>query len=256
MTSKRVKKVIYILLVIVFLVSIIYIINYFINIEKSKTEIEDIRKIMDNNSEIKEENNTPSEKTNYKIENLKKIREQNNEIIAWINIEGTEINYPILQTDNNEYYITKNYKKQYDMNGSIFLDYRYNLEKPSDNFLVYGHNNNNGLMFDNLLEYEDESYYKMHPIINLTTLEEDETYKIIAVFKSKAYEKIENNEFIYYNYVDFEKDEQYYDYIEKCKERSLYKIENNINYREKLLTLSTCEYSRDNGRFVILAIKK
>ena len=72
----------------------------------------DIRKIMDNNSEIKEENNTPSEKTNYKIENLKKIREQNNEIIAWINIEGTEINYPILQTDNNEYYLTKNYKKQ------------------------------------------------------------------------------------------------------------------------------------------------
>ena len=107
MTSKRVKKVIYILLVIVFLVSIIYIINYFINIEKSKTEIEDIRKIMDNNSEIKAENNTPSEKTNYKIENLKKIREQNNEIIAWINIEGTEINYPILQTDNNEYYINK-----------------------------------------------------------------------------------------------------------------------------------------------------
>ena len=260
MVSKKIKNILYILFIIIFLISIFYIINYFINVEKSKKNIEEIRQIMNgntlnNNEETKKLIEEQAETTNYKIENLKKIQEENSEIIAWINIEGTEINYPILQSDNNEYYLTKNYKKQYDANGSIFLDCRYDLEKPSDNFLIYGHNNNNGLMFDNLLAYEDKNYYENHPTINLTTIEEDAVYKIISVFKSEVYEKSEDNKFVYYNYIDFENDEQYYSYIENCIKNSLYKIEDNINYKEKLLTLSTCEYSKKNGRFVVVAIK-
>ena len=251
--QKTIKKILYFIFVMIFIISIIYIINYFINIRKTKSNIEEIRKIMSDEN-ISIENNDNEKEINYKIEQLKKVQEQNEEIIAWVEIEGTEINYPVLQTNNNDYYLTRNYKKEYDRNGSIFLDYRYDFTKPSDNFLIYGHNNNNGLMFDNLLEYENKTYYEKHPIINLTTAEEDAKYKIIAVLKSEAYKNLQN-EFLYYNYIDFESDNEYYNYINNCKNNSLYEISENVDSRTKLLTLSTCEYSKKNGRLGIVAIK-
>lgn len=257
MRHKKLINIIYVICIIVFVISCFYIINYFINVQKTKSDIEEIRKVMEVQENVVE--NTESgenvENTNQRIEQLKKVQEENSDIVAWLEIEGTEINYPVLQADNNEYYLTRNYKKEYDSNGSIFLDYRYNFERPSDNFLIYGHNNNNGLMFDDLLAYEEKSYYENHKEINLVTTEEDATYKIIAVFKGQAYEPSSENEFQYYNYIDFESDEEYYNYIENCRKNSLYEIDAKIDYKEKLLTISTCEYSRKNGRFAILAIK-
>lgn len=254
MKQKKIKNIIYFICIIIFILSIIYIVNYLLNLEKTKVELAKIRKIMESKENVVESINNTMEKDeiNYKIEQLKKVREQNSEIVAWLKIEGTEINHPVLQTNNNEYYLTRNYKKEYDSNGSIFLDCRYDFERPSDNFLIYGHNNS--LMFEKLLDYQDKNYYETHPTINLTTLEEDATYKIIAVFKGQAYSNLEN-EFLYYNYVDFRTDDEYYNYISNCVKKSLYKINYTINYRQKLLTLSTCEYSKKNGRFAILAIK-
>lgn len=256
--KKKIINIIYVICIIVFLISCVYIVNYFINVGKTKSDIEEIRDIMDSNENVVENTIVSGEQTenvNPKIEQLKKVQELNEEIVAWLKIEGTEINYPVLQADNNEYYLTRNYKKEYNSNGSIFLDCRYSFERPSDNFLIYGHNNNNGLMFDDLLAYENKSYYESHPEINLTTTKEDATYKIIAVFKGQAYQENSENEFSYYNYIDFENDEEYYNYIENCKKNSLYEIDSKIDHREKLLTLSTCEYSKKNGRFAILAIK-
>lgn len=257
MKREKIKNIIYVICIIVFVISIIYIINYVLTTKKTKTDLIEIREIMEKEEEsIGETNNNIEEKVDsYKIEQLKKVQEKNSEIVAWINIEGTEINYPVLQTNNNEYYLTRNYKKEYDSNGSIFLDYRYDFSRPSDNFLIYGHNNNNGLMFDKLLDYEDINYYKAHPEINLITLEEDATYKIISVFKAQAYKNNVEDNFLYYNYVDFETDEEYYNYISNCINSSLYKIDEVVDTRQKLLTLSTCEYSKKNGRFAILAIK-
>ena len=106
----------------------------------------------------------------------------------------------------------------------------------------------------NLIEYENRTYYEKHPIINLTTTQEDARYKIIAVLKTQAY-KNSKNEFLYYNYIDFESDNEYYNYINNCKNNSLYEIEENVDSRKKLLTLSTCEYSKKNGRLAIVAIK-
>lgn len=259
MKRKIFIKILYVIFIIALIISIAYIINYFYSINKTKSELEVIREIMridndDVSTDAENEEIIESEENNIKIENLKKLKSINSDIVAWIEIEGTEISYPVLQTDNNEYYLTRDYKKEYNSNGSIFLDYRYDLDKPSDNFLIYGHNNNNGLMFNALLEYEDKNYYENHPEINLITAEENVIYKIIVVFKGQAYTQDEE-EFQYYNYIDFNTDEEYYSYIENCKKNSLYEIDEEIDYREKLLTLSTCEYSKKNGRFAILAIK-
>ena len=94
--------------------------------------------------------------------------------------------------------MTHNYKKQKSKNGSIFLTKDYDWSIPSSNLLMYGHNLNNGTMFQELLKYAKEEFYKEHPIIRFTTNKEDAEYEIISVFKSRVYYKTEKNVFRYY----------------------------------------------------------
>ena len=190
-----------------------------------------------------------------KMLQLEELKKQNNDIVAWLEIPNTKINYPVLQTTDNEYYMTHTYKKEYSSDGSIFLDKDYDWNIPSSNLLIYGHNNKNSNMFQDLLKYEDESYYKEHPIIEFTTLDEDCNYEIIAVFKSRVYYKSEKNVFRYYYFINAENEEDYNYYVEESKKASLYDTEKTATYGDQLITLSTCEYSQEDGRFAIVAKK-
>lgn len=110
-------------------------------------------------------------------------------------------------------------------------------------------------MFQELLRYENESYYKEHPTIQFTTINEDCQYEIISVFKSRVYYKSEQNVFRYYFFINAKNEEEYNYYIEESKKASLYDTGKTAKYGEQLLTLSTCEYSQEDGRFVIVARK-
>ena len=110
-------------------------------------------------------------------------------------------------------------------------------------------------MFAELLNYKEESYYKEHPTIRFTTLAEDKTYEIIAVFKSRVYYKSEKDVFRYYYFINAESEEEYNNYINESKKASLYDTGKTATYGEQLLTLSTCEYSQEDGRFVVVAKK-
>jgi len=193
-----------------------------------------------------------SEKT-FKVRTLH--NNINNDIIGWIEIENTKINFPVVQAKNNEYYLTHTYLKEESKDGSIFLDKNYNWNKSSSNFLLYGHNNLNGNMFQDLLKYEDESYYTEHPTIRYTTIYDDCIYDIIAVFKSRVFYKDEVNVFRYYYFINAENESEYNNYIEESKKASLYDTGKSAKYGEQLLTLSTCEYSQEDGRFVVVAKK-
>ena len=187
---------------------------------------------------------------------LEKLKSENSDIIGWLEIPNTKINFPVLQGTDNEYYMKHTYKKEYSKDGSIFLDKDYNWNLPSCNLLIYGHNNKNGNMFQDLLQYKEENYYKQHPTIRFTTINEDCEYEIISVFLSRVYYKTEKNVFRYYYFINAESEEDYNNYIEKSKEASLYDTGKNATYGEQLLTLSTCEYSQEDGRFVIVAKKQ
>ena len=186
---------------------------------------------------------------------LEELKKQNDDIVGWLEIEGTNINYPVMQTTNNEYYMTHNYKKEYSAEGSIFLDKDYNWDIPSTNLLMYGHNNKNGSMFQNLMNYKDEEFYKQHPIINFTTINEDKKYEIIAVFYSRVYYKNEKNVFRYYYFLNADNKEEFDYYINESKKASLYDTGKTAEYGEQLLTLSTCSYHTEDGRFVVVAKK-
>ena len=110
-------------------------------------------------------------------------------------------------------------------------------------------------MFDELIKYESFQFYKEHNQIRFTTDTTDDSYKIISVFKSRVYYQDENNVFRYYNYVDIKNQIDYTKFVEKCKKISLYETDTTAQYGEQLMTLSTCDYSQKNGRFVVVAKK-
>lgn len=234
-----------ILIFVIIIASIIAVIYYKYYISKQNDIL----------SNIKVDETQITDTVTKKMLQLRELKKQNNDIVAWLEIPNTKIKYPVLQTTDNEYYMTHTYKKEYSTDGSIFLDKNYDWNIPSSNLLIYGHNNNNGNMFQDLLKYEDENYYKEYPTIQFTTINEDSIYEIIAVFKSRVYYKSEKNVFRYYYFINAENEEEYNYYVEESKKASLYDTGKTAEYGEQLLTLSTCEYSQEDGRFVIVAKK-
>ena len=194
---------------------------------------------------------------NERINKLKELQLQNSDIVGWLEIPNTDISYPVLQGIDNSYYMRHNYQKKYTIEGSLFLDKDYDFEKNSTNLLIYGHNNNGSKgMFVGLMKYKDENYYKEHSTIRFTTENEDEIYDIISVFFSRVYYKREENVFRYYYFIDAESEEEFNEFVSECKKASIYDIDATAEYGDKLITLSTCEYSQEDGRFVVVARKR
>ena len=187
---------------------------------------------------------------------VQRLQEENSDIVGWLEIPNTTINYPVLQGKDNEYYMYHNYKKQKSKNGSIFLTKDYDWSIPSSNLLIYGHNLQDGTMFQELLRYKKEEFYKQHPIIRFTTEKEDAEYEIISVFPSRVYYKSEKNVFRYYYFVNAKNEAEYNEFVKNAKKASLYDIEATAEYGDPLLTLSTCSYHTEDGRFAVVARKR
>lgn len=273
--TKRRKRIIYIfvyiLLSILIVISAIYIIKFLLSKEEAKKERELLDTVEINNNEIEKENTEEetketkeiTEKTN-EVENketermlkVKELQKENADIVGWLEIENTSINYPVLQGEDNEYYMTHNYKKEKSKNGSIFLNKDYDWNIPSSNLLMYGHNLGNGTMFQELLKYQNKEFYNNHKVIRFTTAKEDAEYEIISVFKSRVYYKSEQNVFRYYYFINANTEEEYNNYVENAKKASIYEIEPTAKYGDQLITLSTCSYHVKDGRFAVVGRKK
>ena len=239
------KRIIRIFL-LVLLVTIFVTINMYLYKElneerKQEIVFEELSNIVEE-TEIKEENN--------KI-NIQKLYEENNDFVGWLKIEDTNINYPIMQTEieRKDYYLKRNFYKEYSSLGTPYIAEYCNILN-SDNVIIYGHHITKNKMFGELENYKNKEFYENHKIINFNTIYGEINYEIISVFKTIVYEE---DTFKYYDFVKAENKEEYYNFINKCEELSLYETEKTARYGDKLLTLSTCEYSNKNGRLVIVA---
>lgn len=248
--SKPTKPIMQILCIIIFIVSIIWLILYLRNSNNEQELSKDIL------NDIEIDTSQVTEEKSERILQLEELQKENEEIVAYLEIEGTSISYPVCQTTNNDYYLTHNYKKEKSTYGSLFLDKDFDLTNGSSNYLIYGHRSKKGLMFEDLMKYANEDFYKDHPTIRLTTSQEDATYEIMAVFYSRVYYKSEKNVFRYYYFVNAENEEEYNEFVNSAKKASIYDTGITATYGEQLLTLSTCEYSQEDGRFAIVAKKK
>ena len=249
--SKNVKnnKAIKIICIIIFIIGIALLSLYIYNSYK-----QNYQHVLDS---IKIDENDITETKTERMLQLEELKKQNDEIVAWLDIPETKINFPVLQAADNDYYMTHTYNKEYSKDGSIFLDKEYKWEPPSSNLMIYGHNNKNGNMFQELLKYQEEKYYKEHPTIRFATVQEDATYDIIpavkAAFFSRVYYKNEKDVFRYYFFINAQNEAEYNDFVNNSKKASIYNTGKTATFGEQLMTLSTCEYSQENGRFVVVA---
>lgn len=183
------------------------------------------------------------------------LYQQNNDLIGWICIEDTKINYPVMQSVSNpDFYLKHGFDKGYTNYGCPYVGENCDVIKPSDNLIIYGHHMKDGSMFSNLEKFKNKDFWEEHRAIRFDSLYEKQVYEVIAVFKTVVYTD-SANEFRYYRFSDTETPEQFDEYISKCKERAFYDTGVSAEYGDKLITLSTCEYSNANGRLVLVAKK-
>ena len=188
------------------------------------------------------------------LDEYKVLYNKNKSLIGWVKIDDTLIDYPVMQTINNEYYLTHNLEQEYDKNGSIFMDKDCDVLKPSTNLIIYGHHMKSGRMFGNLNKYSNKKYYEEHPMIQFDTLYEKGTYAIMYVFRSKVYNENEIT-FKYYQFIDANSAEEFDSNMEEMSKLSLYDTGVTAGYGDRLLTLSTCDSTEQDGRFVVVAKK-
>ena len=177
---------------------------------------------------------------------------KNKKLIGWLKIDDTIIDYPVMQTSNNEYYLDHNFNQEKDNNGSIFMDADCVAYPRSQNLILYGHHMKSGKMFGDLEKYASESYYKKHSIIHFDTIYEKGVYQIMYVFRTRV---LKENEiaFKYYQFIDAGSGEEFNSYMNEMAQMSLYDTGVTAQYGDELLTLSTCDHSQTDGRFVVVA---
>ena len=188
------------------------------------------------------------------LDEYKNLLNKNKRLIGWVKIDDTNIDYPVMQTTDNEYYLDHNLNQEYDKNGSIFMDKDCDVLKPSTNLILYGHHMKSGQMFGSLSLYSDKGYYEKHPYIQFDTIYEKGLYEIMYVFRSRVYSEDEIV-FKYYQFIDAQSEQEFDSYMNDMEEMSLYDTGVTAAFGDRLLTLSTCDYQEKNGRFVVVAKK-
>lgn len=272
MSRRKLIKLIYIELSLLFFLSFLFVCFYFFEHFNSKKQSNLLNEVVIDNSLVLANDGLNNENTNSSINSInkgkntnkintermlkvKKLQETNSDIVGWLEIENTNINYPILQGEDNDFYLDHDYKKSYYIGGSLFLDKNYSWSIPNTNLLIYGHNMDDGTMFQDLLKYQNKKFYEKHPIIRFTTAKEDAIYEIIAAFRSKVY-YVTDKVFKYYKFIHAENESEYNDYVTNVKAISCYDTGKTAKYGQQLITLSTCSYHTKDGRFAVVARKK
>ncbi len=255
--KERKRKVLVAVLSVVALACIGYLIFYYTMYAKNDAEYSDLSDLIDDTVTSKEYSvNIVHEDKSIPpvLKKYEKLYQKNKKLVGWLKIEGTNIDYPVMQTVNNEYYLDHNYNQEYDKNGSIFMDKDCDAAHPNDNMIIYGHHMKSGKMFGNLNLYSKEEYYKEHPTIMFDTIYEEGTYDIMYVFRSRIYSE-EEIVFKYYKFIDATSEDEFDSNMDEMAAISLYDTGVRAHYGDKLITLSTCDYNEPNGRFVVVAKK-
>ena len=182
------------------------------------------------------------------------LHDQNSDMVGWLQIENSKINYPVMQTsmDNANFYLYKDFDKNDSVRGSIYAAEICDVFEPSDNITMFGHNMKDGSMFAYLGNYYEKSAWENNPLIFFDTLTESHVYKIFAVFKTSG---TDNVGFAYHQMADAKDEAEFNQFVATCKELAFYDTGITPVYGDKLLCLSTCEYTIDNGRFVVAAVR-
>lgn len=197
----------------------------------------------------------PKEKYILKKEDIlpeyRELYEINNELIGWITIEGTKIDYPVVQTENPNFYLNHDFYKRNNINGMLVVTPEYDVLTPSQLILIHGHNMRNGKMFNNLQYYASRSFYEKHPFIKFDTLTEHREYQVVSAFYTRIYGPKEPG-FRYNVILNGDVEVTKY-FVTGVRNSAAYETGVYFDRFDEYLALSTCAYQAKNGRFVVVA---
>ena len=219
------KKIINVVLILAIIFSLYKVITKAVDYKESKNTYEKIQEVKNNSNNFSEE--------------LIKINE---DYKLWIEVPNTNINYPVVQGKDNDFYLNHDFNKKKSSSGAIFMDYKNNIDKDK-NIIIYGHNMKNKSMFQNLMKFKHEGFWKENNKIILTIDGKKYEYEIFSSYISDS-EDINLK-------INFKNDDEYLKYIEDIKKKSIFHREIDIKSNDRIITLSTCSYEKDDARMII-----
>ncbi|MCR4925106.1 MAG: class B sortase [Clostridiales bacterium] len=181
-----------------------------------------------------------------------KLYALNQDMVGWLKIEGTSIDFPIVQGADNSEYLHLNFHRKNTDFGNPFLDYRNTITTLNKNTIIYGHHMRDKTIFAQLETYATIDGFKKSPIIEFDTLFQDYKFKVYAVFITNSELKDDNNYIFNYIYTSFRSPAKFQEFITQIDQRKLYTTGVDINADDKIITLSTCDYTFDDARFVVV----
>ena len=237
---------------------------------KINNEIDDIGTVEDSNEGQSEDNNTPAKvieddlisspwDTHYSaserimLPELEELYASNSDLVGVLEVVDTDINYPVVQTPNDpEYYLRRDFYGNDSTAGTLFVDYRCDIVNPTTNTIIYGHNMRAGTMFGGLKRYLNYNYYQGHKKIIFKTLYEEQEYEVVGVGLSEVgYD--DDDSYKYYNFIDAITGAELQEFLDNIQRLSAFDETIDISSTDKILTLSTCNTYKEDGRMFIVA---
>lgn len=214
-------------------------------------EVDALSVVADNDEEIMAQSVSVSKTPLF--EAYKKLHDENENFYGWLSVDDTDIDYPVMQGPDNEFYLGHDINGKYDKYGMLLMDYNCSEEAEVPHYIVYGHNVSNGKYFGELMFYGEKSYYDYHPVIYYDSIYDSRKYEVFAVFRTSVEEAQKQHLFTTWS---FENKKEYDDMVAWAKEKSMYDTGIVPQFGAEILTLVTCEYSQDEGRFIVMASRK
>lgn len=236
--KRTIKNIILIILIVIFIFSTYKVVRYLVeaNINKKLNNDLIVKAITIIEDDDDDENKIP-----FTVD-FGKLKQENGDIVGWIYSKNTPINYPIVQSKDNNYYLRRLITGEYNTAGSLFMDYRNNPNIEDSNTIIYGHNMKNATMFGTLQKYRNQEYYDNHKIMYYFTPEKNYIVRIFAGFT----ESVESN---LYQLGNINQND-----IEQLYRKSNFKSDVTVAEGDKFLTLSTCAYEYDGARYVVIGL--
>ena len=244
-TKKLVRIALIVLLLLIFSFSLYQIISTICHYSESEESYKDI---VANVVTIKDADDI-NEQEGEKIEqapiavDFNALLSQNKDVVGWLYCENTPVNYPIVQSDDNDYYLRRMLNGKYNIAGTVFMDYRCHSDYSSLNTIIYGHNMKNDSMFGTFTDYKSQEYYDEHPIIWLLTPEVNYKIELMAGYVTPSDSDA---------YSEFVSQEELYEYIQEAKKKSTFFSPLTCSSEDRIVTLSTCSYEYDAARYVLV----
>lgn len=195
-----------------------------------------------------------TQKDSYEVqEKYLEIKSQYDDFAGKLIVKGLDMDYPVVQSDDNSYYLTHNIDGEEDKHGAMFVDFRNDLADLNQNTIIFGHNMRDGTQFGMLSMYKKLSTYEACPIITFNTLYKDYKWKVFAAFLINTDPKHDNGYVFNYLRTDFGTDKEFYNFYDEVMQRSYFITDVDVTPEDKILTLSTCSLLIDDSRFVVMA---